>query len=99
MFSVRDQFVARIHLGNHHKYKKDPYEEIRYMKDYFVYGVDKEVVSIFFFQRYCLKVHHYTNSLIYDRQSCNFSEIRRVVRQQQQQQKILRKEKEKEKNV
>ena len=56
--SVRDK-VARVHLGNHHKYKKDPYEEVRYMKDYFVYGVDKEEVSTFvFLQRYQQKVHH-----------------------------------------
>lgn len=39
-------YAIRAHLGNHHKFEKDPYEQVRYVEDYFVYGVDKEKVSI-----------------------------------------------------
>ncbi|KAG8178484.1 hypothetical protein JTE90_024644 [Oedothorax gibbosus] len=37
----RMPFSVRVHLGNHHRYKTDPYEQIRYIKDYEVYGVKK----------------------------------------------------------
>ncbi|XP_035221118.1 chymotrypsinogen A-like [Stegodyphus dumicola] len=39
---LRFPYQIRVHLGNHHKYKPDPYEIVRYVKDYFIYGVAKE---------------------------------------------------------
>ncbi|XP_054707183.1 chymotrypsin B-like [Uloborus diversus] len=42
MPSVRKPYEMRVHLGNHHKYEKDPYEQVRYGKEYYIFGVDTE---------------------------------------------------------
>ncbi|XP_054707182.1 chymotrypsin B-like [Uloborus diversus] len=38
----RRPYEIRVHLGNHHKYEKDPYEQVRYGKEYYIFGVDTE---------------------------------------------------------
>lgn len=46
---MRTPYGYRIHIGNYHKFKRDPSEQIRYAERIIAYGIPSEKVRSLFF--------------------------------------------------